>query len=66
MREQYHNALNGSALGLRRFSNNLSRYHIHESSSNKYGVLPVASCLKFQKFACLPVGSQSNCIFKGY
>ena len=66
MREKNHNALNGSALELRKFSNNLSRYHIHESSSNKYGVLLFAGCLKFQNFACLPVGSQSNCIFKGY
>ena len=45
MREQYYNVLNGFALELRGFSNKLSRYHIHESSPNKYGVLLVVSCL---------------------
>ena len=29
------------------FSNKLSRYHIHEYSPNKYGVLLVVRCLKF-------------------
>ena len=47
MREQYYNVLNGFALELRGFSNKLSRYHIHESSPNKYGVLLVVSCFKF-------------------